>query len=326
MADQANTLPRRSRLVREDNLAVFAESESEPEDIHRSFSSSSDSDEDDDEGHYFSDWQRIDGNDNYAPLWCPTYNKRVGPMFCENLEKDPLAFFMLFFPQELFELMAYETNEYATICLDSPVDLPPKSRFQYWEDTTADEMKAYVGLQIYMGLTDKPAIKDYWATGDYDNTTRFCEVMSRNRYELLSWFMHFNDNNKQVSKGEPGYDPLYKIRPMLDMMRPRLKYYYTPERELAIDESMQKFKGRLYFKQYMPNKPTKWGIKLWSLCESKSGYLLDFDIYTGKDTGADAEHGLGHNVVCKLLGDTILTLVITSVLTTFAQALHYSMT
>lgn len=41
----------------------------------------------------------------------------------------------------------------------------------------------------------------------------------------------------------------------------------------SIDESMVKFKGRLGFKQYMPNKPIKWGIKVWSLCESTTGYL-----------------------------------------------------
>ena len=59
----------------------------------------------------------------------------------------------LFFPQEPFELIAHETNQYALLHLDSPADLLPKPRFNYWEDVSVDEMKAHMGLQIYMGLT-----------------------------------------------------------------------------------------------------------------------------------------------------------------------------
>ena len=37
---------------------------------------------------------------------------------------------------------------------------------------------------------------------------------------------------------------------------------------------MIKYNGRLLWKQYMPKKPTKWGIQLWFLCDSISGYCL----------------------------------------------------
>ena len=38
--------------------------------------------------------------------------------------------------------------------------------------------------------------------------------------------------------------------------------------------------GRLPFWQYMPAKPTKCGagIKVWELCESKTGYFPNFDV------------------------------------------------
>jgi hypothetical protein len=38
-----------------------------------------------------------------------------------------------------------------------------------------------------------------------------------------------------------------------------------PGRELAVDEAMIGFKGRFILKQYLPGKPTKWGIKAWVL-------------------------------------------------------------
>jgi len=50
---------------------------------------------------------------------------------------------------------------------------------------------------------------------------------------------------------------------------------------MSIDEAMVKFKGRVFFRQYMPKKPTKWGIKVWMLAESKTGYMSNLDVYLG---------------------------------------------
>jgi hypothetical protein len=44
------------------------------------------------------------------------------------------------------------------------------------------------------------------------------------------------------------------------------------------------WKGRLSFKQYILLKSSKCGIKSYKLCESDSGYLWSFIIYTGRDT------------------------------------------
>ena len=43
---------------------------------------------------------------------------------------------------------------------------------------------------------------------------------------------------------------------------------------------MIKSKGRVLFKQYMPKKPTKWGVKVFAVCYSTTSYNWDFDIYT----------------------------------------------
>ena len=59
------------------------------------------------------------------------------------------------------------------------------------------------------------------------------------------------------------------------------------------------FTGRLSFRQYMPAKPIKRGIKCWMLCDSISGYLSNFEVYLGRNT-ATREQGLGYNVVMRL--------------------------
>ena len=41
------------------------------------------------------------------------------------------------------------------------------------------------------------------------------------------------------------------------------------------------FKGRLNIKVYNPNKPKKYGVKLFFLTESDTGYVIDFAVYSG---------------------------------------------
>jgi len=75
---------------------------------------------------------------------------------------------------------------------------------------------------------------------------------------------------------------------------------YTPHQNVAVDESMVKFKGRSTIKQYMRDKPIKRGFKIWMLCDS-SLYNLKFQVYTGKSDVIGAEKGLGARVVMDMV-------------------------
>lgn len=94
-------------------------------------------------------------------------------------------------------------------------------------------------------------------------------------------YLHLNDSEKQPSRSNDDYDKLYKIRPLLDEVIKEYQSAYTPSQDLAIDESIIGFKGRLSWIQYMPKKPTKWGIKAWVMAESRTGYVCNFKLYTG---------------------------------------------
>ena len=52
--------------------------------------------------------------------------------------------------------------------------------------------------------------------------------------------------------------------------------------------------------QYIPKKPTRFGIKIWVLALAKTGYVLDFDIYTGAEADP-VKKGLGYRLVMKLI-------------------------
>lgn len=102
------------------------------------------------------------------------------------------------------------------------------------------------------------------------------------------------------NRNDPNFDKLYKVRPMVEILNESFKSNYIPDRCLAIDESMEGFKGRISLKHFMPMRPTIRGIKNWGIDCSKTGYLLGFGIYEGKSKRDDIKGTLGERVVLKL--------------------------
>ena len=78
------------------------------------------------------------------------------------------------------------------------------------------------------------------------------------------------------------------------------KSFFVPNIKVSIDERMVASKARVGLKQYIQNKPTKWGYKLFVICDSKTGYTCDFNIYAGK-TENQSDNGLTYDVVTRLM-------------------------
>lgn len=98
--------------------------------------------------------------------------------------------------------------------------------------------------------------------------------MTRERFRIRSifWNIHLSDPDEDIEndrrKGTPGHDKLFRVRPLYDNILSACQAYYHPRRELAVDERMVATKAKTGMTQYMKDKPTKWGIKLFVLAES----------------------------------------------------------
>ena len=94
-------------------------------------------------------------------------------------------------------------------------------------------------------------------------------------------------------------DRLFKLKDICNALLDRFQALHSPDREVSIDESMVLWRRRLIFRQYIPGKRQKYGVKLYMLCEP-SGYAWNFFIYCGK---LDPISGFGHaeTVVLKLM-------------------------
>ena len=57
---------------------------------------------------------------------------------------------------------------------------------------------------------------------------------------------------------------------------------YQPHEQVSIAECMVRNKGPYTFRQYIKDKPTKWGMKIWVIADAITRYAYDFEVYTGK--------------------------------------------
>ena len=87
-----------------------------------------------------------------------------------------------------------------------------------------------------------------------------------------------------------------KIQPFIDLLVPVVQENYTAHREVAVDESVTTFKGRVSFRQYLKGKPNPWGIKAYVLSDSTTGYMHKLRIYFGKQTSLIDDTELSHTV------------------------------
>ena len=76
---------------------------------------------------------------------------------------------------------------------------------------------------------------------------------------------------------------------------------YDPSKNMSINEGMIAYKGRLSFRQFMPAKPTKYGIKVWMAANAKNSYVSNFAVYLGQAENIRRRiHGLGYDVAMKM--------------------------
>ena len=217
------------------------------------------------------------------------------PGLLVNIGNEPKAddFFTEVFDEETFDKIVEETNRYARQNLANNA-----SRLAKWRDVTKPELKAYFGLCVIMGINILPKVADYWSNDPFLGNEAVKRVMPRNRFQELSQFLHFCDSTQAPARGDEGYDRLYKV---LTAVLKNIQRCYYPTKNIAVDEGMIAFKGRLSFRQYMPAKPTKYGIKVWMAADSANGYVINFSVYLGSEEGNPRIHGLGYAVVMDMV-------------------------
>lgn len=214
-----------------------------------------------------------------------SFSDNSKPNFCVNFE-SPKEIFSHFFGECKHHILV-ESERYATQNNVNNFNL------------TGKEFDAFLGILIITGFHPLPSLRMYWSTDQNLHVGRIAKIMSLRRFLQILRYLHANDNTQMPKRGQEGFDKLYKIRPLLNILSNKYKTSFSISRHVSIDESMVGFKGRTSLKQYMPLKPTKRGFKIWALTCAETGYLYNFIVYEGKSDSVQ-EGTLGEKTVLAL--------------------------
>lgn len=211
--------------------------------------------------------------------------KNPQPAIVERIQDENLApvdLFKMFFSEEYVQNICDETNKYAIF----------KGNHNF--SVSTKEMYIYLGILILSGYCKLPARRMYWETKSDTFNSLVSNSISRDRFETIHRFLHFNDNTKIDASNK-----LYKIQPLLDRINEVSQALALPLGEnFSLDEAMEPYYGHHHMKQFIKGKPIRYGFKFWCLSTSE-GYLLKFDPYCG---AGDKKEGksLGSSVTEKL--------------------------
>ena len=163
-----------------------------------------------------------------------------------------------------------------------------------WFDVTTVEMYKYIALLFYMSIVRLPNTELYWCTESFFHGNWARAFMSKKRYKQISAFLKISNYETENNN-----DKLAKVRFLHDYVRRKSMKLYQPYESVSIDERMVRNKGRYSFRQYIKDKPTKWGMKIWVLACSVTGYTYDYSVYLGKSV-MKSVFGLGYDVTMNL--------------------------
>ena len=239
-----------------------------------------------------------------------------GYVHCNVEGTNPEDFFNAMFDDSMWGEICAQMNAYAekrkeslgsdAIARSDHPDYKKHSRLNFWKAIDCNDLRIFVAHLIILGLIRKPDLESYWTCGSTMSTPFFGKYMSRNRFTGILSNIHLADDSDNPRYGQDGHNALAKIQPFVDMMDRNFRHMYKPKRDLSMDEGCCPWKGRLRFKQYNPRKPCRFHIKLFLLSESESGYVVAFQVYTGKGSCADAASCSLPN--CSTTTQTVMTL------------------
>ena len=261
-------------------------------------SSSEDEDEEDaEEAEVAFRPARAGDSSNFLNFTVPPNGIKQSAASDINAESSSFSIFILFFRQ-VFQIILTETNRYFHKYMTSKTT---GSTSAQPPDITIEEIYAFFGLIIQMGHEQCHSLKDYWSREEQYYTPFYSNVMARDRFFHILRFLHFENNDDPPNRDDPDYDRLWKIRRIFDTLNNKFCELYNPTEHLAVDEVIMLYKGRVAFRQYIPKKHKRFGIKIYKLCDAL-GYTYDMSVYLGKQRQhATAQITVTHGTVLQVI-------------------------
>jgi hypothetical protein len=175
----------------------------------------------------------------------------------ETDSSSPKALFSLFFSTSVVDLIVQCTNKNAEKARENPVaSRAGNIRFhqslnqRLWHPVTSNEILAYFGILIYMGVYREPHINTYWnirpKKGPLHPQVR--DAMGQTRWNQIHRYLHVwdptSDQASQLKQNGRKVRPHEKVDNLAKLLVSSFQRYWKPSTNLSVDECIEGFTGR----------------------------------------------------------------------------------
>ncbi|CAG5121162.1 unnamed protein product [Candidula unifasciata] len=192
-----------------------------------------------------------------------------------------LKSFNVLFDGDIKEYLLNQINDFAKMKCQQNTPASKHSIYGRWKDVTSLELDKFFAVLINMGIHKKPSIRHFWCQAPDMHTPWFGHMFSRNRFQDIYHTMLHAAGDEAEGKD--------KIEPFINLVLEKCRAAFYPYENLSLDEMVIGFKGRWQYKQFNAQKPKKYHIKTFGLCDAATGYVVNLLVYFGRDTSYNPE-------------------------------------
>lgn len=198
-----------------------------------------------------------------------------GPIRAAREAKSEIQALDLFISEDILSIITISTNIYVELV---------RQKFARDRDarlTNMTEIRGFIGLLYLIGSlrSSRKNLHQLWDNSKGNGLESCYLTMSEQRFRFLLRCIRFDDVRDRPMRSE--LDKFSPIRELFERMVLSFQNYYSASEFLTIDEQLLAFRGRCSFRQYIPSKPSKYGIKTFALVDAKTAYTLKLETYVG---------------------------------------------
>lgn len=181
----------------------------------------------------------------------------------------------LFLDSNVYDVIVASTNIYINLMKEN------FSRERDARETDEAEIRALFGLLYLIGSfsCSRTNTKKLWDNSKGNGLESCYLTMSEKRFKFLLKCLRFDDVRDRISRKDT--DKLAAIRQVFEIVNNNFSKYFVPSEYLTVDEQLLAFRGKCSFRQYLPKKPAKYGLKTFALVDAKMAYTHNLEPYVG---------------------------------------------
>ena len=174
----------------------------------------------------------------------------------------------------LNKIVAY-TNEYGS------------EHAKEWVDIDRSDLTDFISVLFIAGIQKRKDPPTNWFSSCLvENNPVIQSIMSGKKFLTILRYLHVCslEEQRKQDTSSANYDPIYKVKEMMDYLEERYKRLFVPGRNLSLDETLIRAFGRIKFKVRIITKSARYGIKLYVITDAVTAFVLKVIVYTGTHT------------------------------------------